>query len=549
MLNRLSIKNMLLGVTITIVLSLGIGTYLIYSSTSVIEKKIELLDIKDNYKLSKIDDKLDYLKFLIIIQYLVLVLFISIILYAISSKINRLLFNFQKSLNSFFNYLDNNSNSVDLLDTSGNNEIATMSKIINENIIRREKLILEDNKLLDDAKDVISRVKKGWYSQKIETSSSNILLNDFKNDLNDMIDSTKDHFIQMNNILALYINNDYKKELVVSGIENGGVFEKLITGINELKNTITKTLVENKQNGLTLQGSSDDLLVNVETLNNSSTSAAASLEETAAALEEVTSTIANNTQNVIQMATYAQEVTKSAKEGETLANETTIAMDDINKEVASIKEAIGVIDQIAFQTNILSLNAAVEAATAGEAGKGFSVVAQEVRNLASRSAEAANEIKTLVENATLKANTGKNISDKMIAGYKGLNNSITKTIELIENIEVTSKEQQGGIEQINNAVTQLDKQVQQNANVAGATKEIANKTQYIAQIIVNEVNEKEFNGKDNIKAKVVEIKEKSHNLPKKKVYRPKTVKKDIVNSSKLEVVNNNNSSDDEWESF
>ena len=109
---------------------------------------------------------------------------------------------------------------------------------------------------------------------------------------------------------------------------------------------------------------------------------------------------------------------------------------------------LGVIDQIAFQTNILSLNAAVEAATAGEAGKGFAVVAQEVRNLASRSAEAANEIKALVGTATQKANDGKKISDEMIKGYEELNENITQTISLINDVEAASKEQQTGIEQI-----------------------------------------------------------------------------------------------------
>ncbi|MFV7791462.1 methyl-accepting chemotaxis protein, partial [Aliarcobacter lanthieri] len=98
---------------------------------------------------------------------------------------------------------------------------------------------------------------------------------------------------------------------------------------------------------------------------------------------------------------------------------------------AAISEAIGVNDNIAFQTNILSINAAVEAATAGEAGKGFAVVAQEVRNLASRSAEAAKEIKDIVELATRKANDGKNIANSMIEGYKDLNYSISQTMNLI----------------------------------------------------------------------------------------------------------------------
>jgi len=511
---------------------------------------------------NEIDSEIEFLISYILIESILVVLFIATVFYMISNKINNLLESFKDGLTSFFDFVNKKSSNVELLEISGTNEIVDMAKVVNENIIETKKIIDEDNILLEEAKEVISRVKHGWYSHKIKSNTSNKSLNEFKNDVNNMIDSTKAHFVQMNNILELYINNDYTKDLSVTGIENGGVFEKLITGINELKNTITNTLLDNKQNGLTLQESSDDLLNNVETLNNSSTSAAASLEETAAALEEVTSTIVNNTQNVIQMASYAQEVTKSAKEGESLANQTTVAMDEINKEVSSINEAISVIDQIAFQTNILSLNAAVEAATAGEAGKGFAVVAQEVRNLASRSAEAANEIKLLVENATLKANNGKSISDKMIIGYKGLNDNITKTIDLINNVEVASKEQQGGIEQINNAVTQLDQQVQQNANVAGATKEIASKTQNIAHTIVNEVNNKQFNGKDSVKAKVINIEatvepeisiEQNNEMAKSKkikmVENKVITNTPLVDNSKLEVVSVSNDNDDEWESF
>ena len=112
------------------------------------------------------------------------------------------------------------------------------------------------------------------------------------------------------------------------------------------------------------------------------------------------------------MAQYAQNVTKIKDIGKELAYKTASSMEEINTQVHAINEAISVIDQIAFQTNILSLNAAVEAATAGEAGKGFAVVAAEVRNLASRSAEAANEIKTIVLNATTKAKEGKEITSK-----------------------------------------------------------------------------------------------------------------------------------------
>ena len=250
------------------------------------------------------------------------------------------------------------------------------------------------------------------------------------------------------------------------------------------------------------------------------------------------------------MSSYAQELSSSSSHGNNLAKQTSVSMDEINEQVNAISEAITVIDQIAFQTNILSLNAAVEAATAGEAGKGFAVVAQEVRNLASRSAEAAQEIKALVQNATTKANNGKKISDEMIQGYTQLNENISKTIELIKDVEMASKEQLTGINQINDAVNALDQQTQQNAMIASQTRDVAVDTDEIAKLVVSDANKKEFIGKDEVKAKEME---KNH-TPTLSTHSAKSSSSTQVETKKSPSSKGirpikSNTKDDEWASF
>ena len=513
----------------------------------IIEINKNALQLKDEaYSLLN-----NILMILVIVSILIFIMFSLFV----SSIVTKSLNDFKNGLISFFDYLNKKTTKISLLEDSAKDEFGEMAVFVNENIKQIENTLNQDVALIEDAKVVMTRVNNGWYSQFIEKSTANASLEEFKNNVNQMIKGTRDRFAEVDEILEAYAKLNYIPTLTMKATdERGGLFERLVFGINTLQNSITQMLVENKTNGLTLDESSNILLVNVDKLNQSSNEAAASLEETAAAIEEITSNIRNNTENISKMALLSNEVTASASQGESLANQTTVSMDEINTQVNAINEAISVIDQIAFQTNILSLNAAVEAATAGEAGKGFAVVAAEVRNLASRSADAAKEIKSIVENATKKANDGKKIAGNMIEGYKQLNGNITHTINLIQDIQNASKEQLLGIEQINDAVNQLDQQTQQNAAVASQTHDVAVLTDQIAKLVVTNADEKEFKGKNEVKAKNVKSAAKdihnaeSHN--KIVTSKNKVIPAKVVKHESNHVVSKPNIKDDaEWESF
>ncbi|NQY93643.1 MAG: MCP four helix bundle domain-containing protein, partial [Campylobacteraceae bacterium] len=359
---------------------------------------------------------------------LVLVILMSIL---IPRNISSLIDKFQFGLINFFKYLNKETDEAQLIGINSKDEIGVMSKIVDENIEKSKILIEEDLALINEVKLVVEDIKNGNLNQQIKLSTNNKSLEELKVIINEMIEVIASEVCEdinhLKSSLANYQNLDFRHR-----IENSK--GKTALGLNALADIINDMLLTNQDNGKVLVDTSKTLLKNVDDLNRNSTVTAASLEETAAAVEQITGNIRNNTNNIQQISIFASEVTASANEGEILANKTNKAMDEINSEINDINEAISIIDQIAFQTNILSLNAAVEAATAGEAGKGFSVVAQEVRNLASRSAEAAKEIKTLVERANVKANEGKTIANSMIDGYIGLNESITKSDELIKDV-------------------------------------------------------------------------------------------------------------------
>ncbi|GIZ52633.1 methyl-accepting chemotaxis protein [Noviherbaspirillum aridicola] len=190
---------------------------------------------------------------------------------------------------------------------------------------------------------------------------------------------------------------------------------------------------------------------------------AASLEETASSMEELTSTVRQNAENARQANQMAIAASEVAGKGGEVVHQVVETMSEINASAGKIVDIIGVIDGIAFQTNILALNAAVEAARAGEQGRGFAVVAAEVRTLAQRSASAAREIKELIGNSVQKVNDGSALVDQAGATMQDVVASVRRVADLIGEIAAASDEQTAGIEQVNQAIAQMDQVTQQNA--------------------------------------------------------------------------------------
>ncbi|MEA1914354.1 MAG: nitrate- and nitrite sensing domain-containing protein [Campylobacterota bacterium] len=521
-----------------------------------ITKKINLLKKTDDYLSQNLKEqsmqKLDNVNkafFAYVLINILVLLGLTILVYFIFNNMNSSIHKIHIGFESFMRYLNREINIVEKIDIKGTDELAQIAIMANKNIDKINHELAQDLRGVGEAILTLNKMEQGHLSCRVSATAANPQIQTFIETLNESLEKQSKLFANILGVLSEYSNYNYTQTIDNHNLQ--GELKELVDGINGLSGSITKMLVENKQNGLTLEHTSEVLLKNVDLLNKNSNEAAASLEETAAAIQEISGNISNNVTHVVQMSNYANEVTNSTKKGQKLASDTTTSMDNINAEVDSISEAITIIDQISFQTNILSLNAAVEAATAGEAGKGFAVVAQEVRNLASRSAEAANEIKAIVENAKLKANEGKTIANDMIEGYSSLNENIAKTMSLIKDVEHSSKEQQSGMQQITDAINSLDMQTQQNASIASETHNVAVQTDSIAKLVVSNADETEFMGKKELNKRSQPL-NMQYDKPEKRKRESSIKKHSSYNNSQEKVqkpASSISTSEDSWESF
>ena len=237
----------------------------------------------------------------------------------------------------------------------------------------------------------------------------------------------------------------------------------LYTGFKRMQDSLIRTVASVRRGVEEIDTGSKEIASGNTDLSSRTEEQAASLEETAASMEELASTVKQNADNARQANQLAASASEVAVRGGSAVSEVIGTMQAISGSSNKISEIVSVIDGIAFQTNILALNAAVEAARAGEQGKGFAVVAGEVRNLAQRSAQAAKEIKLLIEDSVSKVSVGSGQVERAGATMQEIVASVKRVTDIMGEISAASEEQARGIDQVNRAVSQMDEVTQQNA--------------------------------------------------------------------------------------
>lgn len=394
----------------------------------------------------------------------------------------------------FAAYITDKANEFDRLQAQ-HGAMGTIVAHINQAADRYEKHRDQNVKTLGELLLISAQVGRGHTSHRVIGEPGNYLNNGLVKVFNQMTQSIDASTRRILEVLDAYKHGDYTKQIAFEGLD--GEMRELILGVNSLGTALSRSMSMNLKYGMTLSNASKELTRTVESLTKVSTDQASSVNRITASVRDIIQNIEDTTQKAEQMAALAIETKEATASGLVLSQDTVKAMEEINTSTTQIKEAIAVIDTISFQTNILSLNAAVEAATAGEAGKGFAVVAGEVRTLAGKSAEAAKKIKELVVQTQSKANEGMGISKKMIESFKVLSHKVSDTYELVNAVTVASQDEMKKAGSINKSIEELGAINRQNSETATHTGKITHQVSMLADRLVQVARSTRFDGMES----------------------------------------------------
>ncbi len=263
---------------------------------------------------------------------------------------------------------------------------------------------------------------------------------------------------------------------------------KLLAALKHMNDNLARIVSQVRSGTETIAAASGQIATGNQDLSSRTEEQASSLEETASSMEELTSTVRQNAENALQANQLSISASGIAGKGGAVVSRVVDTMASINTSSRKIVDIIGVIDGIAFQTNILALNAAVEAARAGEQGRGFAVVAAEVRSLAQRSAAAAKEIKELINDSVEKVDDGTRLVGEAGATMEEIVTSVKRVTDIMGEITAATREQTAGIEQINQAISQMDQATQQNASLVEEAAAASEALQEQAAALAEAVN-------------------------------------------------------------
>ncbi|WP_298576880.1 methyl-accepting chemotaxis protein [uncultured Luteimonas sp.] len=311
-----------------------------------------------------------------------------------------------------------------------------------------------------EVRRLVEAAVAGDFSQRGDAGRFEFAYRELIEELNRLMAATDEGLGQIGSLLSAVADGDLSRR-VDAGLP--GRFGEVAGDANRTVRKLAEVVTQIRGGSDAINSAASEIAAGNDDLSRRTEQQAASLEETASSMEELTSTVRQNADNARQANQLAIGAVDVASQGGEVVGKVVETMSAISESSSRIADIIGVIDGIAFQTNILALNAAVEAARAGEQGRGFAVVAAEVRSLAQRSAGAAKEIKTLITDSTDKVRHGNDLVGEAGRTMGEIVTSVKRVTDIIADISAASQEQSAGIEQVNQAITQMDESTQQNA--------------------------------------------------------------------------------------